>query len=209
MVEGYKVLVVGDGDTGKASFIAAAMGWSIDDATTMSRIKSVDCVVKTVEFEKRPPIKLQFWIQPRPQVAHGAPWQAKAAAVVVVADGSRTATVNSTKEWRAYVDRLLSSVAALPVMLAVTKSDLAWHGLAADTQAMDSFSRENDFIEWCKVSARDVETVEAAVQRLAYCILAADAWSRRLTAPAASESSGSLEWKDQQASHADNSCSIL
>ncbi|RNF13701.1 putative rab1 small GTP-binding protein [Trypanosoma conorhini] len=192
----FKVLIVGEGGTGKTCLIRRYVH-SIFLATNKATI-GVDFALKDiVHAASKRNLTLQLWDiagQERYGQMTRVYYQA-AAGALVVADITRPETLDLAVKWKQDLDSkvfLGASGKPIPCILLINKLDLLPNGVLAAAAAgdsnghcvsaseggiqktkeeMDAFCREHGFEAWFVTSAKENKNVDAAFQKLVDCVL--------------------------------------
>lgn len=169
----HKVLVIGEGGTGKTCLIRRYVH-GIFQATNKATI-GVDFALKVLNHNNRS-ITLQIWDiagQERYGQMTRVYYQA-AVGAMVVCDITRPETMDLAVKWKQDLDSkvfLGSTGKTIPCVLLVNKSDLGQ--LHKSKEEMDSFCREHNFCGWYETSAKDDKNVSASFNALVEHVLAA------------------------------------
>lgn len=169
----HKVLVIGEGGTGKTCLIRRYVH-SIFQATNKATI-GVDFALKVISQKNRN-ITLQIWDiagQERYGQMTRVYYQA-AVGAMVVCDVTRPETMELAIKWKQDLDSkvfLGSTGRTIPCVLLVNKCDLG--DLHKSREEMDAFCREHGFCGWFETSAKDNKNVTESFQALVEYVLQA------------------------------------
>jgi len=167
----YKVLVIGDYAVGKTSLIKRYCEGYFTPNYKLTI--GVDFAVKSVEWDEATNVSLQLWdIAGHERFGTMTRVYYKyAIAAIIVYDLSRPATFEAVAKWREDVNSkvVLGNQEPIPVLLLANKCDLP--GVVVDTEALDIFVKENNFIGWFPTSAQNNTNVDDAMKFLIVKIL--------------------------------------
>lgn len=169
----HKVLVIGEGGTGKTCLIRRYVH-GIFQATNKATI-GVDFALKVLNHNNRS-ITLQIWDiagQERYGQMTRVYYQA-AVGAMVVCDITRPETMELAIKWKQDLDSKVfigSTGKTIPCVLLVNKCDLGQ--LHKSREEMDAFCREHNFSGWFETSAKDDKNVGAAFNALVDNVLVA------------------------------------
>lgn len=170
----HKVLVIGEGGTGKTCLIRRYVH-GIFQATNKATI-GVDFALKVINHQNNRSITLQIWDiagQERYGQMTRVYYQA-AVGAMVVCDITRPETMELAVKWKQDLDSkvfLGSTGKTIPCVLLVNKCDLGT--LHKTKTEMDDFCREHGFAGWFETSAKDDKNVATAFNALVDYVLAA------------------------------------
>eukprot|EP01112_Ceratiomyxa_fruticulosa_P012063 TRINITY_DN3320_c0_g3_i1.p1 TRINITY_DN3320_c0_g3~~TRINITY_DN3320_c0_g3_i1.p1 ORF type:complete len:228 (-),score=36.03 TRINITY_DN3320_c0_g3_i1:158-841(-) len=167
----YKVLVIGDYAVGKTSLIKRYCEGYFTPNYKLTI--GVDFAVKSVEWDENTNVSLQLWdIAGHERFGTMTRVYYKyAIAAIIVFDLSRPATFEAVTKWREDVNSkvVLGNQEPIPVLLLANKCDLP--GVVIDTEQLDRFVKENNFIGWFPTSAQNNTNVDDAMKYLIVKIL--------------------------------------
>ena len=175
----HKILVVGDPGTGKSSFIRRCVYDSFEKnyKTTIG----VDFFAKTIKVDDETSVHLQFWDlagQERFGSVNRIYFKNTSAAFVIF-DVTRPNTIGTVKRWKCDIDSKVTisePERSVPVILLANKIDLmtqeddvqSWGKTPAE---MDIFCKEQGFLCWFEISAKNNSNIEAAKSALMNVLL--------------------------------------
>ncbi|KAI9280804.1 P-loop containing nucleoside triphosphate hydrolase protein [Sporodiniella umbellata] len=174
----YKILVVGDLGTGKTSIIRRYVH-NIFSTNYKSTI-GVDFALKVIQWGPEIIVRLQLWdIAGQERFGNMTRvYYKEALGAIVVYDITRPQTFEGVTKWKKDIDAKVSLPDAwgggqIPVILLANKTDLIneGHGQHANPAELDSFCKENGFIQWFETSAKDNNNIEEATRSLISAIV--------------------------------------
>ncbi|XP_059169802.1 ras-related protein Rab-32B-like [Physella acuta] len=167
----YKVLVIGEFGVGKTSIIRRYTEGYFSPNYKLTI--GVDFALKSIEWSPDEKVNLQLWdIAGHERFGHMTRVYYKyAIAAIIVFDLSRPATFDSVLKWLEDVNSkvMLSNELPVPVLLLANKCDI--EDAAYQTDKLDSFCKEKNFIGWFPTSAKTNQNVEEAMNFLVEHIL--------------------------------------
>eukprot|EP01012_Entosiphon_sulcatum_P048725 TRINITY_DN6724_c0_g2_i1.p1 TRINITY_DN6724_c0_g2~~TRINITY_DN6724_c0_g2_i1.p1 ORF type:complete len:219 (-),score=55.82 TRINITY_DN6724_c0_g2_i1:317-946(-) len=176
----YKVLVVGEGGTGKTCVIRRYVH-NIFQMTTKATI-GVDFALKVLNWDKTKNITLQIWDiagQERYGQMTRVYYQAAVGALVVY-DVTRQETFDAVIKWKQDIDNkvFLPDGSNIPCVLLANKADLP--AVPRRTkEELDAFCQQHNFVGWFETSSKENLNIEKSFKHLVEKILEND---RRLQA---------------------------
>eukprot|EP01006_Ploeotia_vitrea_P015179 TRINITY_DN42530_c0_g1_i1.p1 TRINITY_DN42530_c0_g1~~TRINITY_DN42530_c0_g1_i1.p1 ORF type:complete len:212 (+),score=21.80 TRINITY_DN42530_c0_g1_i1:31-666(+) len=184
----YKVLVVGEGGTGKTCVIRRYVH-NIFQMSTKATI-GVDFALKVLNWDKLKNITLQIWDiagQERYGQMTRVYYQAAVGALVVY-DVSRPETFDAVAKWKQDIDTkvFLSDGSHIPCLLLANKCDIPANP-PRTKEFLDQFCQDNGFIGWFETSAKENLNIEKAYKFLVEKILENDRRLEHPPAPGAGE----------------------
>ncbi|KAJ0008541.1 hypothetical protein NQD34_015956 [Periophthalmus magnuspinnatus] len=164
-----KVLVIGDVRVGKTSIVLRYVKKSFIEnyKTTIG----VDFALKTLQWEPRTVIRLQFWdIAGQEQTrAMSRVFFKEARGALVVFDASDWSTLESAAQWKRDLDSKVTrdSGQPIPALLLANKCDLM-ERIDRERMApsLDEFCKDNYFTGWFETSAKEDLNIEEAASFL-------------------------------------------
>ncbi|XP_026160893.1 ras-related protein Rab-32 [Mastacembelus armatus] len=159
----FKVLVIGDLGVGKTSIILRYVNKLFDD--TYKASIGVDFALKTIEWNTRTVVRLQFWdIAGQERIKNMSRAYYKGAmGAVVVFDVTHSPTLEAASEWKRDLDSkvCLDSGHPIPAVLLANKCDMkGWDG--GFVSSLDRFCKDNGFLGWFETSAKDNINIDEA-----------------------------------------------
>jgi Ras-related protein Rab-32 len=171
----YKVLVVGEGNTGKTCIIRRYVH-NIFQMSTKATI-GVDFALKVLHWDRARNITLQIWDiagQERYGQMTRVYYQAAVAALVVY-DVTRPESFDAVAKWKSDIDHkvFLADGSKLPCLLLANKCDLPAVPPRAK-EDLDAFCAEHDFVGWFETSSKENINIEKAFKCLVEKVLEND-----------------------------------
>eukprot|EP00993_Chasmostoma_nieuportense_P003661 NODE_4366_length_799_cov_72.492560_g4208_i0.p1 GENE.NODE_4366_length_799_cov_72.492560_g4208_i0~~NODE_4366_length_799_cov_72.492560_g4208_i0.p1 ORF type:complete len:207 (-),score=48.50 NODE_4366_length_799_cov_72.492560_g4208_i0:125-745(-) len=171
----YKVLVVGEGGTGKTCIIRRYVH-NIFQMSTKATI-GVDFALKVLNWDKAKNITLQIWDiagQERYGQMTRVYYQAAVGALVVY-DVSRGDSFEAIAKWKQDIDSkvFLPDSSSIPCVLLANKCDLE-AAPPRTTEELDRFCEEHSFVGWYETSSKENINIETAFKFLVEKILEND-----------------------------------
>eukprot|EP00996_Jenningsia_fusiforme_P004223 NODE_5030_length_727_cov_75.946903_g4671_i0.p1 GENE.NODE_5030_length_727_cov_75.946903_g4671_i0~~NODE_5030_length_727_cov_75.946903_g4671_i0.p1 ORF type:complete len:209 (-),score=49.84 NODE_5030_length_727_cov_75.946903_g4671_i0:54-680(-) len=172
----YKVLVVGDGGTGKTCMIRRYVHNIPPQNSTKATI-GVDFALKVLNWDRSKNITLQIWDiagQERFGQMTRVYYQAAVGALVVY-DVNRPETFDGVIKWKQDLDNkvFLGDSSNIPCLLLANKCDLP--AIPQRTkEELDQYCTENGFIGWFETSSKENINIEKAFRFLVEKILEND-----------------------------------
>ncbi|XP_042357244.1 ras-related protein Rab-32 [Plectropomus leopardus] len=159
----FKVLVIGDVEVGKTSFILRYVNKRFNEGykTTIG----VDFALKTIEWDPKTVVRLQLWDiagQERFKKMSRVYYKGAMGAVVVF-DITNSSTLEAASAWKQDLDNkvCLDGGHPVPAVLLANKCDLT--GWDRDLlSSLDSFCKDNRFTGWFETSAKDNINIDEA-----------------------------------------------
>lgn len=170
----FKILVIGDINTGKTSLIKRYVNntFSINCRSTIG----VDFAMKDLDWDENTEVRVQLWdIAGQERFGNlTRVYYKDAIAAFIVFDVTTTNTFDSISTWKSDLDTkvsFLNTVEPIPVILLANKIDLynpnksnqSWDKISGE---IDEFCNNHGFIEWFKTSAKDDIGISDAVNKL-------------------------------------------
>jgi len=172
----YKVLVVGEANTGKTSIIKRFVH-GIFSHNYKSTI-GVDFALKVLDWDEQSIVRLQLWdIAGQERFGNMTRvYYKEAKGALLVFDVTDVKSFEAVKKWKNDIDAkvLLPDETPIPVVLLANKADLPAEGLAASAEKMDDFCREHGFEGWFETSAKENMNIDEASRFLVGRILEND-----------------------------------
>eukprot|EP00667_Euglena_gracilis_P019775 EG_transcript_21240 len=171
----YKVLVVGEGNTGKTCIIRRYVH-NIFQMSTKATI-GVDFALKVLNWDRTKNITLQIWDiagQERYGQMTRVYYQAAVGALVVY-DVTRPESFDAVTKWKQDIDHkvFLADGSKIPCVLLANKCDLP--AVPPRTkEELDQFCLEHEFVGWFETSSKENINIEKAYKFLVEKILEND-----------------------------------
>ncbi|XP_068436984.1 ras-related protein Rab-32 [Clinocottus analis] len=160
----FKVLVIGDVGVGKSSIILRYVNRRFNE--TYKASIGVDFALKTIEFDAKTVVRLQFWDiggQERFRKMSRVYYKGAMGAVVVF-DITNSSTLEAASEWKRDLDSkvCLDSGRPVPAVLLANKCDMTGRDGDAASSSLDGFCKDNRFTGWFESSAKDNINIDEA-----------------------------------------------
>mmetsp|Transcript_77909 Transcript_77909/g.137360 ORF Transcript_77909/g.137360 Transcript_77909/m.137360 type:complete len:210 (-) Transcript_77909:431-1060(-) len=171
----YKVLVVGEGNTGKTCIIRRYVH-NIFQMSTKATI-GVDFALKVLNWDRTKNITLQIWDiagQERYGQMTRVYYQAAVGALVVY-DVTRPESFDAVAKWKSDIDQkvFLPDGSKIPCVLVANKCDLPAVP-ARSKEELDQFCAEHEFVGWFETSSKENINIEKAYKFLVDNVLEND-----------------------------------
>ncbi|KAG8003023.1 Ras-related protein Rab-7L1 [Nibea albiflora] len=166
-----KILVVGDGNVGKSSFVHRYVNGQFNNAYKMT--VGVDFSVKVLHWSDKEKVRLQLWDIAGQErfISMTRIYYKGALGCVVMFDVTSSASLLSCRRWKQDLDNkaMLPNGDSIPCILLANKCDLAERVVSAES--IGRFSEANGFVTWMEISVKDNKNVGEAMRRLVEEIL--------------------------------------
>ncbi|XP_006807479.1 ras-related protein Rab-7L1-like [Neolamprologus brichardi] len=166
-----KVLIVGDGNVGKSSFVHRYVSGQFNKTYKMT--VGVDFSVKLLHWSDKEKVRLQLWDIAGQErfISMTRIYYKGALGCVVMFDVTSSSSFSSCRHWKEDLDNkaMLPNGHSIPCILVANKCDLAHRAVSADT--IDRFSKAHGFITWMETSVKDNKNVGEAMRMLVQEIL--------------------------------------
>ncbi|KAK7884077.1 hypothetical protein WMY93_027200 [Mugilogobius chulae] len=166
-----KILIVGDGNVGKTSFVNRYVTGQFSRSYKMTM--GVDFSLKILQWSEREKVRLQLWDIAGQErfVSMTRIYYKGALGCVVIFDLTDSGSFLSCKLWKQDLDlkTRLPNGQPLPCILLANKCDLSLRVVSADS--IDKFSKANGFVTWMETSVKKNKNIEEAMRRLVQEIL--------------------------------------
>ncbi|CAL1605813.1 unnamed protein product [Knipowitschia caucasica] len=166
-----KILIVGDGNVGKSSFVDRYVLGQFSGRYKMTM--GVDFSLKILHWSEREKVRLQLWDIAGQErfVSMTRIYYRGAVGCVMIFDLSDSRSFLNCRLWKQDLDlkSVLPNGQPLPCILLANKSDLSARVVATDT--IEEFSKANGFIAWMETSVKKNTNIEEAMRRLVQEIL--------------------------------------
>uniref|UniRef100_A0A3Q4MID2 Ras-related protein Rab n=1 Tax=Neolamprologus brichardi TaxID=32507 RepID=A0A3Q4MID2_NEOBR len=158
-----KVLIVGDGNVGKSSFVHRYVSGQFNKTYKMT--VGVDFSVKLLHWSDKEKVRLQLWDIAGQErfISMTRIYYKGALGCVVMFDVTSSSSFSSCRHWKEDLDNkaMLPNGHSIPCILVANKCDLAHRAVSADT--IDRFSKAHGFITWMETSVKDNKNVGEAM----------------------------------------------
>ncbi|CAJ1084381.1 ras-related protein Rab-7L1-like isoform X1 [Xyrichtys novacula] len=166
-----KILVVGDGNAGKTSFVHRYVSGQFNKTYKMT--VGVDFSVKLLQWSDREKVRLQLWDIAGQErfISMTRIYYKGALGCVVMFDVTSSSSFLSCRHWKRDLDdkAMLPNGHPIPCILLANKCDLAQREVTTDS--IDKFSKANGFLTWMEISVKENKNVGEAMRRLVQEIL--------------------------------------
>ncbi|KAL3975151.1 hypothetical protein ACER0C_023777 [Sarotherodon galilaeus] len=150
-----KILIVGDGNVGKSSFVHRYVSGQFNKTYKMT--VGVDFSVKLLHWSDKEKVRLQLWDIAGQErfISMTRIYYKGALGCVVMFDVTSSSSFSSCRHWKQDLDNkaMLPNGDSIPCILVANKCDLAHRAVSADT--IDKFSKAHGFITWMETSVKD------------------------------------------------------
>ncbi|KAF6725356.1 Ras-related protein Rab-7L1 [Oryzias melastigma] len=161
-----KILIVGDGNVGKSSFVNRYVSGQFNRTYKMT--VGVDFAVKLLNWSDEEKVRLQLWDIAGQErfISMTRIYYKGAVGCIVMFDISSSSSFLSCRLWKQDLDHkaMLPNGDPIPCILVANKCDLAERAVSADT--IDRFSRDNGFFTWMEASVKENKNIGEAMRRL-------------------------------------------
>ncbi|XP_074538442.1 ras-related protein Rab-7L1-like [Halichoeres trimaculatus] len=166
-----KILIVGDGNVGKTSFVHRYVNGNFSKSYKMT--VGVDFAVKMLQWSDREKVRLQLWDIAGQErfISMTRIYYKGALGCVMMFDVTSSASFLSCRHWKQDLDNkaMQPDGHSIPCILLANKCDRAQREVSADT--IDRFSKANGFLTWMETSVKENRNIGEAMRRLVQEIL--------------------------------------
>ncbi|KAM8863824.1 ras-related protein Rab-7L1-like [Spinachia spinachia] len=166
-----KILIVGDGNVGKSSFVHRYVNGQFSQTYKMTM--GVDYSMKVLLWSEKEKITLQIWDIAGQErfISMNRIYYKGALGCVVMFDVTNSASFLSCRHWKQDLDNkaMLPNGNSIPCILLANKCDLAQRVVSGDS--IDRFSKANGFVSWMEVSVKENKNIGEAMRILVQEIL--------------------------------------
>ncbi|XP_041859846.1 ras-related protein Rab-7L1-like [Melanotaenia boesemani] len=166
-----KILIVGDGNVGKSSFVLRYVSGQFNRSYKMT--VGVDFSVKVLQWSDREKVRLHLWDIAGQEhfISMTRIYYKGALGCIVMFDVTNESSFLKCRHWKQDLDNkvMLPNGDSIPCILLANKCDLAQRVVSSDS--IDKFSKANGFITWMETSVKDNKNVGEAMTRLVQQIL--------------------------------------
>lgn len=166
-----KILIVGDGNVGKSSFISRYVTGHFNMKYKMT--VGVDFSLKILHWSDKEKVKLHLWDIAGQErfISMTRVYYKNALGCVVIFDITDSMSFHNCRLWKQDLDHktMLPNGQPLPCILLANKCDLSEKAISEDR--IDKFSKANGFIAWMPTSVKKNRNVGEAMSRLVREIL--------------------------------------
>ncbi|XP_037337178.1 ras-related protein Rab-7L1-like [Pungitius pungitius] len=168
-----KILIVGDGNVGKSSFVHRYVNGQFNKTYKMTM--GVDYSVKVLLWSDKEKVTLQIWDIAGQErfISMNRIYYKGALGCVVMFDVTNSASFLSCRHWKQDLDNkaMLPDGNSIPCILLANKCDLAQRVVSGDS--IDRFSKANGFVSWMEVSVKENKNIGEAMRILVQEMLTA------------------------------------
>ncbi|XP_017295314.1 ras-related protein Rab-7L1 [Kryptolebias marmoratus] len=166
-----KILVVGDENVGKSSFLHRYVSGHFNRTYKMT--VGVDYFIKLLLWSDKEKVKLQLWDIAGQEcfISMTRMYYKGALGCVMMFDVTSSSSFLSCHQWKKDLDNkaMLPNGDSIPCILVANKCDLGLRAVLADS--IDSFSKANGFITWMETSVKENKNIGEAMRTLVQEIL--------------------------------------
>lgn len=166
-----KILIVGDGNVGKSSFVHRYVNGQFNSMYKMT--VGVDFSVKLLHWSDKEKVRLQLWDIAGQErfISMTRIYYKGALGCVVIFDVTSSSSFLNCLHWKRDLDNkaMLPNGDSIPCILLANKCDLSQRAVSADS--IDKFSKANGFIAWMETSVKENKNIGEAMRRLVEEIL--------------------------------------
>ncbi|XP_023248793.1 ras-related protein Rab-7L1-like [Seriola lalandi dorsalis] len=166
-----KILIVGDGDVGKSSFVHRYVNGQFNKTYKMT--VGVDFSVKLLHWSDKEKVRLQLWDVAGQErfISMTRIYYKGALGCVMMFDVTSTSSFLNCRHWKQDLDNkaILPNGHSIPCILLANKCDLAQRVVSAES--INRFSKANGFVAWMETSVKDNTNIGEAMRRLVQEIL--------------------------------------
>ncbi|KAK5895080.1 hypothetical protein CesoFtcFv8_011702 [Champsocephalus esox] len=169
-----KILIIGDGNVGKSSFLHRYVNGQFNKMYKMTM--GVDYALKLLHWSDKEKVRLQLWDIAGQErfISMNRVYYRGALGCVVMFDVTSSASFLSCRHWKRDLDNkaMLPNGESIPCILLANKCDLPQRVVPPDS--IDKFSKANGFITWMEISVKENKNVGEAMRRLVQDILSVE-----------------------------------
>ncbi|XP_056466216.1 ras-related protein Rab-7L1-like isoform X1 [Gadus chalcogrammus] len=166
-----KVLVVGDGNVGKSSFVHRYVNGQFNKDYKMTM--GVDFSMKLLSWTDTEKVRLQLWDIAGQErfISMTRIYYKGTSGCVIMFDVTNPDSFQSCRVWKQDLDSkaMLPDGNPIPCILLANKCDLP--SRVVSTEFISRFSKENGFVAWMETSVKDNKNISEAIRRLVEEIL--------------------------------------
>ncbi|XP_028266391.1 ras-related protein Rab-7L1-like isoform X2 [Parambassis ranga] len=159
-----KILIVGDGNVGKSSFVHRYVSGQFNKTYKMT--VGVDFSVKLLHWSETEKVRLQLWDIAGQErfISMNRIYYKGAVGCVVMFDVTNSSSFLSCRHWKQDLDNkaMLPSGDSIPCILLANKCDLAQRVVSADS--IKEFSKANGFKTWMETSVKENKNIGEAMR---------------------------------------------
>uniref|UniRef100_A0A3Q2PM49 Ras-related protein Rab n=1 Tax=Fundulus heteroclitus TaxID=8078 RepID=A0A3Q2PM49_FUNHE len=165
-----KILIVGDGNVGKSSFVHRYVSGQFNKSYKM------DFSIKMLHWSDREKVNVQLWDIAGQErfISMTRLYYKGAVGCVVMFDVTNSSSFLNCRLWKQDLDNkaMLPNGGSIPRILLANKCDLSRWDVSAES--IEKFCRANGFITWMETSVKDNKNIAEAMRyhiAVAFCML--------------------------------------
>ncbi|XP_008402511.1 ras-related protein Rab-7L1 [Poecilia reticulata] len=166
-----KILIIGDGNVGKSSFVCRYVSGQF--SRTYKMTVGVDFSVKTLHWSDKEKVRVQLWDVAGQErfISMTRVYYKGAMGCVLMFDVTNSSSFLKCRQWKQDLDSkaMLPNGSSIPCILLANKSDLSDWAVPAD--GIESFCKANGFFTWMATSVKDNKNIDEAMRKLVEEIL--------------------------------------
>ncbi|KAM6924369.1 ras-related protein Rab-7L1-like [Xenentodon cancila] len=166
-----KILIVGNGNVGKSSFVHRYVSGKFSGSYKMS--VGVDFSVKVLHWSNEEKVRLQLWDIAGQErfISMSRIYYKGSLGCVVMFDVTNSSSFLSCRHWKQDLDNkaMLPNGDSIPCILLANKCDIPQRVVSSDS--IEKFSRANGFSMWMEISVKENKNIGEAMRRLVEKIL--------------------------------------
>ncbi|KAM4571091.1 ras-related protein Rab-7L1-like [Fundulus diaphanus] len=166
-----KILIVGDGNVGKSSFVHRYVSGRFNKPYKMT--VGVDFSIKMLHWSDREKVNVQLWDIAGQErfISMTRMYYKGAVGCVVMFDVTNSSSFLNCRLWKQDLDNkaMLPNGGSIPCILLANKCDLSRWEVSAES--VEKFCRANGFITWMETSVKDNKNIGEAMRKLVKEIL--------------------------------------
>ncbi|XP_029282036.1 ras-related protein Rab-7L1-like isoform X4 [Cottoperca gobio] len=170
----FKILVIGDGEVGKSSFLHRYVNGQFNKTYKMTM--GVDYSLKLLYWSDKEKVRLHLWDIAGQErfISMNRIYYKGALGCVVMFDVTNPTSFRSCRHWKQDLDNkaMLPNGDSIPCILLANKCDLAQR--AVTTDSIKRFSEANGFVTWMEISVKENMNVGEAMRRLVQEIMSVE-----------------------------------
>ncbi|XP_038165334.1 ras-related protein Rab-7L1-like [Cyprinodon tularosa] len=161
-----KILIVGDGNVGKSSFVHRYVSGQFNKTYKMT--VGVDFSVKLLHWSDKEKVRVQLWDIAGQErfISMTRLYYKGAMGCIVMFDVTNSTSFQNCHYWKQDLDNktMLPNGRPIPCILLANKCDLSqW---AVKAESIEKFCKANGFLTWMETSVKDNKNVGEAMRRL-------------------------------------------
>ncbi|XP_054912703.1 ras-related protein Rab-7L1-like [Poeciliopsis prolifica] len=161
-----KILIIGDGNVGKSSFVHRYVHGQFNRTYKMT--VGVDFSVKMLHWSDKEKVRVQLWDLAGQErfISMTRIYYKGAVGCVVMFDVTDSSSFLTCRLWKQDLDNkaMLPNGGSIPCILLANKSDLPEWAVPADR--IEAFCKANGFFTWMATSVKDNKNIDEAMRSL-------------------------------------------